>query len=82
MALFMLTTAARPDQSHPHTLTLLNTGTGPHPHPKLACGGDDSLVCCPYRPGREVVVTGTLKKSGRSIYGDTWRLENPRICLP
>jgi len=81
-AMFMLTTAAKPDPSYPHTLTLMNVGQGPHPHDRLACGGDDSGVCCPFRTGQQVVATGTLRRRGRSSYGDTWTLENPRLCRP
>jgi hypothetical protein len=60
----------------------MNVGEGPHPHDKLACGGDDSGVCCPLELGQEVVVTGKLAKSGSSIYGPTYALHNPRLCLP
>ncbi len=81
-AFFVLTTAKKPNRSYPHTLTLMNTAKGPHPHAKLACGGDDSLICCPFDTGQQVVVTGKLAKIGVSIYGPNYALQNPRICRP
>lgn len=69
----------KPGVEKKHAVLLINKGSGPHHH-ELHCVGDESLVCCPYGTGGQVVVTGKWMQAGESIYGKYYALENPRIC--
>ena len=45
---------------------------------RVACGGDESLICCPVEVrGQEVVARGVLRRSG-----ETTILEGASLCTP
>lgn len=44
---------------------------------RFACSGDESAVCCPYRPGVSVVARGTL-----AVEGSRLALRDVELCAP
>ncbi len=49
---------------------------------ELACGGDDSLVCCPIQAaGQRVRATGTIREAGVSVDGPLFSLQIEALCL-
>jgi len=49
----------------------------------LACGGDESIQCCPLPTvGTDLAVTGTLVEFGSSVEGQQYAVEVSTICSP
>lgn len=49
---------------------------------ELACGGDESIQCCPLpTDGSELVLAGTMVEFGSSLEGPRWALEVSSICI-
>ncbi len=48
----------------------------------LACGGDESVQCCPIPTDtHDVAVTGTLMEFGTSLDGQLWSLQVSDMCI-